>query len=106
MRRQEDGEREGYVEEHRPERMREEQLTGPGDGDPADFKRLKGSDTGMPVRNGHLGDDRTTTTKAVSVRKQLCTNNSKSNEGSQEKNGAVKGRDGSAEEFDRETGEG
>ena len=31
--------------------------------------------------------------------------NSKSNEGRQEKNGGVKGRDGSAEELDRETGE-
>ena len=44
----------------------------------------------MPVRNGHLGTDRTTTTQATSVRKQLGTKNS---------------RDGSAEELDRETGE-
>ena len=58
----------------------------------------------MPVRNGDLGTDRTTT-KAVSVRKQLGTNNSKSNEGSQENNVGVKGRHGSAEELDRETGE-
>ena len=29
--------------------------------------------TGMPVRNGHLGTDRPTTTKAASVRKQLGT---------------------------------
>ena len=29
----------------------------------------------MPVRNGNLGTDRTTTTKAASVRKQLCTKN-------------------------------
>ena len=36
--------------------------------------------TGMPVRNGNLGTDRTTTTKAASVRKQLGTKNSKSNE--------------------------
>ena len=28
-------------------------------------------DTGMPVRNGNLGNDRTTTTKTASVRKQL-----------------------------------
>ena len=59
----------------------------------------------MPVRNGNLGTDRTTTTKAASVRKQLGSKNSKSNEGRQEKNGGVMGRDGSAEEFDRETGE-
>ena len=61
--------------------------------------------TSMPVRNGNLGTDRTTTTKAASVRKQLGTKNSKSNEGRQAKNGGVKGRDGSAEELDRETGE-
>ena len=61
--------------------------------------------TGMPVRNGNLGTDRTTTTKAASVRKQLGTKNSKSDEGRQAKNGGVKGRDGSTEEFDRETGE-
>ena len=34
--------------------------------------------TGMPVRNGNLGTDRTTTTKAASVRKQLGTKNSTS----------------------------
>ena len=50
--------------------------------------------TSMPVRNGNLGTDRTTTTKAASVRKQLGTKNSKSNEGRQAKNGGVKGRDG------------
>ena len=59
----------------------------------------------MPARNGNLGTERTTTTKAASVRKQLGTKNSKSNEGRREKNGGVKGRDGSAEELDRETGE-
>ena len=59
----------------------------------------------MPVRNGNSGTDLTTTTKAASVRKQLGMKNSKSNEGRQEKNGGVKGRDGSAEELDRETGE-
>ena len=53
----------------------------------------------------YLGTDRTTTTKAASVRKQLGTKNSKGNEGRQAKNGGVKGRDGSAEELDRETGE-
>ena len=59
----------------------------------------------MPVRNGNLGSDRTTTTKAVSVRKQLGAKNSKSNEGIEAKDGGVKGRDGGAEELDRETGE-
>ena len=39
------------------------------------------------------------------MRKQLGTKNSKSNEGRQANNGGVKGRDGSAEELDRETGE-
>ena len=52
-----------------------------------------------------LGTDRTTTTKAASVRKQLGTKNSKRNEGRQAKNGGVTGRDGSAEELDGETGE-
>ena len=37
--------------------------------------------------------------------KQLGTKNIKSNEGRQEKNGGVKGRDGSADELERETGE-
>ena len=45
---------------------------------------------GMLVRNANLGNDRTTTTKAVIVRKQLGTKNSKSNEGRQAKNGGVK----------------
>ena len=62
-------------------------------------------DTGMPVLNGDLGNDRTTTTKAASVRKQLGTKNSKSDEGRQEKNGGGKGRYGSTEELHRETGE-
>ena len=35
----------------------------------------------MPVRNENLGTDRTTTTKAASVRKQLGPKNSKSNDG-------------------------
>ena len=60
---------------------------------------------GMPVRNENLGTDRTTTTKATSARKQLGTKNSKSDEGRQAKTDGVKGRDGSAEELDRETGE-
>ena len=58
----------------------------------------------MPVRNGNLGTDRTTRTKGARVRKQLCTKNSKSNEGRQVKNGGVKGRYVSAEELDREHG--
>ena len=61
--------------------------------------------TGMPERNGNSGTDRTTTRKPASVRKQLGTKISKSNEGRQEKNGGVNGRDGRAEELDRETGE-
>ena len=59
----------------------------------------------MPVRHGNLGTDRTTATNAASVPKQLGTKDSKSNEGRQAKSGGVKGRDGSAEELDRETGE-
>ena len=47
------------------------------DGCPADLKKPKVQDhehlyhTGMPVRNGNSDTDRTTTTKAASVRKQL-----------------------------------
>ena len=99
-----------YVEEYRPERTRGEQLRG-GDGGLADLKMTEGQGhehlchTGMPVRNGNLGTERTTTTKAASVRKQLGTKNSKSNEGRQAKNGGVKGRDRSAVELDREIGE-
>ena len=61
--------------------------------------------TSIPVRNGNIGSDRTTTTQAASVRKQLGPYNSKSNESRQAKNGGVRGRDGSAVELDRETGE-
>ena len=63
-------------------------------------------DTSMPVRNGNLGNDRTTPSKAVglSMRKQLSTKHSKSNDGRQETNGGVMGRDRSAEEHVRETG--
>ena len=77
-----------------------------GDGGPADLQKTKGQghehscrlcDTGMPVRNGNLGNDRTTTIKTASVRKQLGTKNSKSNEGRQEKDGVVKPK-GSAED--------
>ena len=49
-----------------------------------DLKKTKGQgyehlcDTGMPVRSGNLGtDDRTTTTKAASVQKQLGTKTSR-----------------------------
>ena len=74
VRRREDRERERYVEENRPERTRGEQLR--GDGGPADLKKTKVQyhehlyHTGMPVRNGDLDTDRTTT-KAANVRKQL-----------------------------------
>ena len=37
-------------------------------------------DTGMPVQKGNLGNGRTTTTKAASIRKQLGTKHSKTNE--------------------------
>ena len=91
------------------ERTRGEQLR--GDGGPAHLNKTKGQgrellcDTDMPVQNGNLSNDRTTTTKAAGVRKQLSTKKSKNNEGRQAKNCGVKGRDGSAEELDRETGE-
>ena len=55
------------------ERTRGEQLR--GDGGPADLKKTKGQGhehlhyTGMPVRKGNRGTDRTTITKAASVRK-------------------------------------
>ena len=39
------------------------------------------------------------------MRKQVGPKNSKSNDSRQVNNGGVKGRDGSAEELDRETGE-
>ena len=44
----------------------------------------------MRVRNGNIANDRTTTTKSASMRKQLGTKNSKSNEGRQGKNGGDK----------------
>ena len=62
-----------------------------GDDEPADLQKTKGHehlcDTGMPVQKGNLGNDRTTTTKAASMRKQLGTKNSKTNEGRRGKNG-------------------
>ena len=45
------------------------------------------------------------TTFEMRVRKQPGTENNKSKEGRQEMNGGAKGRDASAEELDRETGE-
>ena len=82
------------------------------DGGPADVQKTKGQGhehvchTGMPVRNGNLGTDRPTTTKAASVREQLGTKIARVTRADlQEKNGGVKGRDGSAEELDRETTE-
>ena len=72
--------RERYVEEYSPERTRGEQLR--GDGGPANLKKTKveGHEhlchTGMPVRNGNLGTDRTATTKPASVRIQMDTKNS------------------------------
>ena len=79
----------GYVEEHRLYRTRGEQLR--GDDEPADLQKTKGHehlcDTGIPVQKGNLGNDRTTTTKAASMRKQLGTKNSKTNEGRRGKNG-------------------
>ena len=44
-------------------------------------------------------------TELQQQRKQLGMKNSRSKEGRQVKNGGVKGRDGSAEELDRENGE-
>ena len=67
--------RERYVEEHRPERTRGEQLK--GEGGPADLNETEGQshehlcDTGMPVRNGNIDNDRTT----LQQRLQVCDNN-------------------------------
>ena len=48
------------------------------------FKRLKVMstlcDTGMPVQKWNLGNERTTTTKAASILKQMGTKHSKANE--------------------------
>ena len=108
MWRQENGERGTSKSTSRSERV--ESSCG-GNGRPADLKKTEGQGhvhmcgISMPVRNGNLGSDRTTTTQAASAGKQLGAKNSKSNEGRQAKNGGVKGRDRSAEELDRETGE-
>ena len=98
---------ERYVEECRPERTRGEQLMA----DRRISKKTEGqglehlSHTGMPVRIGNIGSDRTTTTKSANVRKQLGPSNSKINEGRQAKNSGVNRRDWSAEELSRDTGE-
>ena len=108
MRRREDGERSTSECTGWSDRV---ESSGGSDGGPADLQKTTwhGHEhvchIGMPVRNGNLGTDRTTTTKAASVRKQPSPKNSKSDEGRQAKNGGVKGRDGSAEELDRETDE-
>ena len=71
-------------------------------------KRLKGKVMSTCVTPACLYRTETlalTTTKAASVRKQLGPKHSKSNEGRQANNRGVKGRDGSAEELDRETEE-
>ena len=49
--------------------------------------------TGIHVWNGNLGNDRTTTSKTASVRKQLGTKNSKNNEDRRDNNGGVNGAD-------------
>ena len=55
-----------------------------GDVGPAELQKTKCHehlcDTGMPVQRGNLGNDRATTTKAASMRKQLGTKNSKTND--------------------------
>ena len=71
-------------------------------------KRLKGRVMSMCVTPACLYGTETlalTELQQQSVRKQLGPKNSKSDEGRQAKNGGVKGRDGSAEELDTETGE-
>ena len=82
-----------------------------GDGGTVDLKKTQGQgrdhvcDTGMPVRNGNPGNDRTTTTKVASVRKQLGTKIARVTRADlQEKNDGVNRRVRSAEELDRETG--
>ena len=59
----------------------------------------------MSVRKETLALTELQQQRLQSVRKQLGPKHSKSNDGRQAKNGGVKGRDGSAEELDRETGE-
>ena len=69
-------------------------------------KRLKGKVMSTCVTPACLyGTETLALTELQEQRRQVCENNSKSNEGREAKNGGVKGRDGSAEELDRETGE-
>ena len=74
-------------------------------------KRLKGKVMSTCVTPACLyGTEILALTELQQQRLQVCENNwvqknSKSDEGRQAKNGGVKGRDGSAEELDRETGE-
>ena len=73
--------------------------------------RLKGKVMSTCVTPACLyGTETLALTELQQQRLQVCENNwvrknSKSNEGRQAKNGGVKGRDGSAEELDRETGQ-
>ena len=74
-------------------------------------KRLKGKVMSTCVTPACLyGTETLALTELQQQRLQVCENNwvrknSKSDEGRQAKNGGVKGRHGSAEELDRETGE-
>ena len=68
-------------------------------------KRLKGKVMSTRVTPACLYGTETLALTELQQRRQVCENNSKSNEGREAKNGGVKGRDGSAEELDRETGE-
>ena len=61
----------------------------------------------MPVRNGNLGSDRTTPSKATSVRKQLGSLRkiARVTRADGRRMVELRERNGSAEELDRETGE-
>ena len=107
VRRREDGKKATSKSTGWSERVESSWWSGGG---PADLQKTKGHEhvchAGMPVRNGNIGTDRTTTTKVASVRKQLGTKIARVTRADlQGKNGGVKGRDRSAEELDRETGE-
>ena len=55
-----------------------------GDVGPPELQKTKGHehlcDTAIPVQRGNLGNDQATTTKPASMRKQVGTKNSKTNE--------------------------
>ena len=72
-------------------------------------KRLKGKVMSTCVTPACLYGTETLALTELQQRLQVCENNRvrkiASNEGRQAKNGGVKGRDGSVEELDRETGE-